>query len=289
MSWLSKFLICRPQTLPVSMAPVVVAGALSSKLGHFSWLPFLLCLLFAVFAQITANLVNEYADFIRGDDKDPERKGPRRALVEGEVSATSIRNSVIITGCIAVAIGCSLISWGGWWLLPVGIVIMLSAYAYSGGPFPLSRHALGDVAVIIFFGIVPVTMTAYILGNGITMPLAAAGLAIGLVVDNLLIVNNYRDEDVDKRHGKKTTVTLFGRPFMRLMFLLNPFFAMYLGFYFLGGLIELTSWSYLCILFVVYVVILWKMLGKRDGEKLNILLPLTSLLALFYALLIVFV
>ena len=146
----------RLRTLPVSSAGVIAAMALGEVYGCFKLLPAVLCLLFAVIAQISSNFANEYFDFRGGLDR-PGREGPRRGVTEGDITPKAMLRATILSLCVACAIGCLLIIWGGWELVPVGLLIAAGVFAYSAGPYPLSHHALGEVAVVIFFGIVPIT------------------------------------------------------------------------------------------------------------------------------------
>ena len=280
--------IIRPRTLPVSMASVIMAIALSFVKDEKQWLPAALCLLFAVLAQIVSNLANDYADFKTGSDNE-NSLGPERKLVSGEITAKTMLKAIIIAASVCFLVGLSLLYWGGWILLPFGLLIMAVAFCYSMGPFPLSYHALGDVAVILFFGIVPISFTYYILTKEINWEIITAGIAMGFVVDELLIVNNVRDEEEDKLHNKKTTVGLFGSKFMKMVFLLNPFIACGLGFYFMRDICDYKVWAIAIIPMLIYSVIVSIRLNKYKGKQLNALLGQASLEALIFALTVVVV
>ena len=280
--------IIRPRTLPVSMASVIMAIALSFVKDEKQWLPAALCLLFAVLAQIVSNLANDYADFKTGSDNE-NSLGPERKLVSGEITAKTMLKAIIIAASVCFLVGLSLLYWGGWILLPFGLLIMAVAFCYSMGPFPLSYHALGDVAVILFFGIVPITFTYYILTKEINWEIITAGIAMGLVVDELLIVNNVRDEEEDKLHNKKTTVGIFGSKFMKTAFLINPFIACGLGFYFMRDICDYKTWAIAIIPMLIYSVIVSIRLNKYKGKQLNALLGQASLEALIFALTVVIV
>ena len=280
--------IIRPRTLPVSMASVIMAIALSFVKDEKQWLPAALCLLFAVLAQIVSNLANDYADFKTGSDN-KNSLGPERKLVSGEITAKTMLKAIIIAASVCFLVGLSLLYWGGWILLPFGLLIMAVAFCYSMGPFPLSYHALGDVAVILFFGIVPISFTYYILTKEINWEIITAGIAMGLVVDELLIVNNVRDEIEDKLHNKKTTVGIFGSKFMKMVFLLNPFIACGLGFYFMRDICDYKVWAIAIIPMLIYSVIVSIRLNKYKGKQLNALLGQASLEALIFALTVVIV
>lgn len=199
----------RPQTLFVSISSVMLATAAAMQVTDIEWLPACLCLVFAILAQITSNLANDYADFINGSDKN--RIGPPRMTSSGLISPRAIYYATVLCAILAFFTGLPLIWWGGWWLLIPGIIIIISAIAYSSGPFPFSYHYLGDIAVIVFFGIIPVSFTFYILTETFNYRILLEGLLLGLIINELLIVNNYRDMEQDAMNNKKTTVLLFGR------------------------------------------------------------------------------
>ena len=278
--------IIRPRTLPVSMASVIMAIALSFVKDEKQWLPAALCLLFAVLAQIVSNLANDYADFKTGSDNE-NSLGPERKLVSGEITAKTMLKAIIIAASVCFLVGLSLLYWGGWILLPFGLLIMAVAFCYSMGPFPLSYHALGDVAVILFFGIVPITFTYYILTKEINWEIIAAGFSMGLVVDELLIVNNVRDEIEDKQFNKVTTVGIFGSKFMKKVFLFNPLIACGLGFYFMRDICNYKTWAIAIIPMLIYSVSVYMKLEKYKGKQLNALLGQASLEALIFALTVV--
>ena len=151
----------RLRTLPVSISGVL-AGIACAMMGiDFSLVPALLCLLFAILAQIASNFANEYYDFRNGVDR-KGREGFRRGVTEGDISPVAMKYATFGTLAAAAVVGCLMLFYGSWWMVPIGLCIGLFALAYSAGPYPLSHHGLGDVAVVIFFGIVPVTLTCYL-------------------------------------------------------------------------------------------------------------------------------
>ena len=129
------------RTLPVSVSGVVIAIAMAVWFGEERWVPAVLCLLFAILAQVVSNLANEYYDYLRGADK-KGRVGPRRGVTEGDIKPTTLRNVTFATLVAACAVGCGLLFYGEWWLIIVGVVIAVFALAYSAGPYPLSYHGL---------------------------------------------------------------------------------------------------------------------------------------------------
>ena len=267
----------RPKTLLVSIAPVVMSLALASIHNIINWLPAIISLIFAVMAQILSNFINDYSDGIKGADD--ERLGPQRMVASGLISPQKMFQVIIAWGVFTFLLGCTLLYWGGWILLPFGIVILLCALAYSAGPFPLSRHALGDVAVVLFYGIAPVVLTFFIQTGFINYQIIIAGIAIGIVANNLLIVNNYRDAEQDEKNGKKTTVTILGRRVMKGVYYLNPLIAIVLMCFILSTTVLL----YL-IPFLIYSTFVDIRFSKCNGSELNKLIGMSSLEAIIFAL-----
>ena len=280
------FYAIRPYSFFVSMATVVMSAAIAFNEGYIQWLPAILCLVFAVMAQITSNLVNDYADFKTGSDNE-NSMGKDRKLVTGEITPKQMLIAITISAILCLLVGLPLIFWGGWILLPFGLLIIAAAFCYSLGPLPLSYKALGDVAVILFFGIIPVTFTYFILTKKITLEIVSAGFAMGLVVDELLIVNNVRDVEEDKLHNKITTAVLFGKEFMMKVFLFNPLIACALGFYFLRDICDYKVWAIAIIPMIIYSINLYKKLRKFEGKQLNALLGKASFEAILFAVMVV--
>ena len=254
--------------------------------GSFNAVTALLCVLFAALAQVASNFGNEYYDYRNGIDK-KGREGFRRGVTEGEISPRAMKRATYATLSAAAVVGCLMLFYGPWWLVLVGITIMLFALGYSAGPYPLSHHGMGDVAVIIFFGIVPVTFTCYLQTGSfnnlyITLP---TSLAVGLLAANVLVVNNYRDMDDDKAVNKRTTVVIFGRKVMCWCYMLAGVAAMAAM---TPVWIELRLWSLPIVL--VYIVLHlknWQYLKKAQGAALNPLLGKTAMTLLIFSLMLI--
>lgn len=200
----------RLRTLPVSMAGVVAAtGATAAARYGVDWPWALVCLLFAVLAQIASNFANEYFDFRAGFDGDG-RRGPQRGVANGIITPRAMLRATILTLVLACAVGLLTVIRGGWWLIPCGVCIAAGALAYSAGPYPLSRHGLGEVAVVVFYGIVPVALTFYVLTGSLPAEIYICGLGVGLWGSMVILVNNYRDIDQDRSTGKLTLSTRIG-------------------------------------------------------------------------------
>lgn len=279
----------RLRTLPVSVAGVVGGTACAIYHHGFNLLPFLICLFFAVLAQIASNFANEYYDFKNGLDK-KGREGFRRGVTEGDITPQAMKRAVYLTLLLAACVGASLIIWGGWWLIIVGLIIGVFALAYSTGPFPLSHNGLGDIAVIIFFGFVPVFFTEYVQTKVLYFDSTTwfTGAAIGLMAANVLIVNNYRDMEDDKEVGKRTTVVILGRKIMSGVYYGNGILSAIFLAMASSGLPLWVSAGWLT--YFAFHTMLWGKLRSLSGSGLNEVLKSTSLLLLFVScyLLIIF-
>lgn len=197
--------------------PVVLGSALAWRVGVFSPLPALLCALFALLVQIATNFANDYFDAKSGADS-PERIGPTRATASGMVSPKSMWRATLLTLALAFLAGLALIPFGGWWLIIVGVASLVCAVAYTGGPYPLGYHGWGDAFVVLFFGLVAVSLTYYVQAGTFSIASLWMGLACGLMINLLLVVNNYRDVEGDAKAGKRTLIVRLGRPFGRAFF-----------------------------------------------------------------------
>ena len=283
--WLECF---RLRTLPVSMSGVIIAIGIAKWHHQFKWLPALLCLAFALLAQIASNTANEYFDFKKGTDK-PGRVGPRRGVTEGDIRPETLRNVTFGLLALAGVVGCCLIPYGGWWLLPVGIVIALAALAYSTGPYPLSYHGLGELMVFIFFGLVPVNLTYYVMALRFDPLVLLFSITIGLLGVNVLLVNNYRDVEDDREAGKKTQTVMRGRAVTAFAYLLNGYLGMAIlaVFWFMIGYMRLLPiWTLVIpVLYLVMHTATWYKLRHRDGAALNPLLGATARNMLIFTLL----
>lgn len=271
----------RLRTLPVSAAGVVAACGYALHDGCFKAAPAVICLVFALLAQIASNFANEYYDYSAGLDR-AGRDGPRRGVTEGDISPRAMLRATYLTLGAAAVTGLSLVAWGGWWLVIAGIFIILAALAYSTGPYPLSHHGLGEVMVTVFFGIVPVSLCYYVQAGTCTPVVLAGSAGIGLMAANLLIVNNYRDHDDDLAVGKRTLCVKLGRRAMRSLYLLNAVVAV--GLTLPVWLTMPVAARLVPVAYLAAGIALWRQLGRREGAALNPLLGLTAMSMLAYAL-----
>ena len=273
----------RPRTLPVSAAGVLTATGFAIWQGKFKLIPSILCFIFALLAQIVSNFANEYYDYKRGTDK-KGRVGPKRGVTEGTISPVKMRNVTYATLALACIIGSALIPYAGWWLIIAGVFIAIFAVAYSTGPYPLSYHGLGDIAVLVFFGLVPVNLTYYLQAGQWNLNVFLASVSIGLLAVNVLLVNNYRDMEDDKEAGKNTTVVIFGRKAASTLYLFNGYIAMAL----LApvSLLQLTVLNFITlIIYLVLHTITWYKLTSLKGTALNPILGATARNMLLFSLL----
>ena len=276
----------RLRTLPVSVAGVIAGTGCAIMLDSFRMVPALTCLAFAVLAQIAANFGNEYYDFKNGIDR-KGRAGFRRGVTEGEIDPKSMKRATFAVLALAAAVGCTMLFYGPWWLVAVGVLIMVFALAYSAGPYPLSHHGLGDLAVVVFFGIIPVTLTCFLQTGGMEgmNMIIPTSVAVGLLAANVLVVNNYRDMEDDAAVGKRTTVVIFGRRFMSLAYLLSGVAGMGVM---LPVWTRLPLWaSAVPLVYIVLHIKVWLKLRQTTGAALNPLLGRTAVNLLVFSLLFI--
>ena len=228
-------LAARPKTLSGAAVPVMIGVALAwtdaREYGDdiFSYVAALLCLLFAFIMQIDANFINDFFDYARGNDDAGSRLGPLRACTQGWVKIESMKRAIATTTCLACLIGLPLVYYGGWEMLLVGLVCVIFCFLYTTH---LSYVGMGDVLVLVFFGIVPVCCTYYVQLHTVTWQVFIASVACGLVIDGLLIVNNYRDRYNDQRDNKMTLVVKIGADATEWLYLLLGSAACLLGLVF---------------------------------------------------------
>lgn len=274
----------RPRTLPAAAAPVLVAAALAWRDDVFQPLAALACLLISLLMQIGANFANDLFDHQRGADT-PERLGPPRVTATGQVSPAQMRIGLVIIFGLASVFGLYLIYLRGWPVLVLGIAIIAAALAYTGGPFPYGYNALGDLFVFLSFGVAAVCGTYYAQAATVTPAAWWVSVPIGLLIVNILVVNNTRDIPTDRKTNKRTLAVVLGREAMLLEYL-----ACLLGAY----LIPPGLWSLglaspgvlLTWLSIPQAVVLYREFAQTEGRALNQTLARTAQLALVYAVLL---
>lgn len=281
-AWL---LAARPKTLPAAVAPVAVGTAAAVAVGKFSPLPALAALAGALLLQIGVNLANDYFDFRRGIDSEG-RKGPLRVTQAGLISPAGVLVGMIVVFAAAAAVGLYLIAVGGWPILILGTASILSALAYSGGPWPLASHGLGELFVFLFFGLAAVCGTFYVQALEITPLAVAAAFPPGLLITAIIVVNNMRDIESDGRTGKRTLAVRLGPRGS-----LAEYVLLILGAYVLAILPWLRGmtgpWVLLTLLSLPRVSPLVGTLSKNydDGPAMNRALAGTARLTLVFCIL----
>jgi 1,4-dihydroxy-2-naphthoate octaprenyltransferase len=205
----------RPKTLSAAVVPVLAGTALAAERGRVDWLMFACALLGAVLIQVGTNFVNDALDFKKGTDT-ADRLGPLRVTQAGLLSADGVMRGAYVCFVLAALCGVPLILHAGWPLLVVGLASIAAAYAYTGGPYPLAYHGLGELFVVAFFGVIAVGGSYYV-QRGMLEPAAVVmGVGVGLLAVVLLAINNLRDLANDARSNKRTMAVRFGAAFARM-------------------------------------------------------------------------
>lgn len=278
-------LAARPKTLAAAVAPVLVGCALAAFYDKFSLVPALACLLFAIAMQIAANLINDLYDFLKGSDGEG-RLGPLRATAQGWITPDCMKKGILAVVAFGCLCGSVLMLFVGWRLLFVGVFCVLFAYFYTSGPFPLAYNGLGDVAVVLFFGLVAVGFTAYVQILAWPLPLTLEGIATGLAVNVLLVLNNYRDVENDAKSGKRTIVVLLGKRFGLYLYLGSGLAAAILSVVTYCVLDVSPCWCLLVLPYVVLHGLTWNKIRKIEQPiLLNALIGETSRNMLLFAVL----
>ena len=207
-------LAARPQTLTISVAPVLLGAALASDVGTLSVPVLIAAMLGAICIQIGTNLYNDYADFSKGADG-PDRLGPPRACANGWLPPRQVLAAVVFTFAIAMAAGVYLAAVAGWPVVVIGLASLACGIAYTGGPWPLAYLGIADLFVFVFFGLVAVGGTYFVLAGGLSVPAILGGAILGCLATAVLAVNNLRDRAGDRNAGKRTLAVRYGEAFAR--------------------------------------------------------------------------
>lgn len=275
-------LACRPATLTAALSPVLVGTAVAYVLGGMKLGPALSALAGAMLIQIATNFANDVFDHEKGADTH-ERLGPTRAVQAGLLTPRQVRIGLLVTIALALPFGVHLALVGGWPIVVIGVASILSGIAYTGGPYPLGYHGLGDVFVFVFFGLVAVCGTAFVqLGH--VPPLAwAAAVPVGALATAVLVVNNVRDRDTDVVAGKRTLAVRFGRraAVIEYAMLLAAAYAVAIALAVHDG----RRFALLVLATFPRAMRLLRTLATTDGRPLNACLAGTAQLLLAYSLL----
>jgi 1,4-dihydroxy-2-naphthoate octaprenyltransferase len=274
-AWL---LAARPKTLPVAIVPVLVGTVVAyAETGVMSPQVALIAGLCALLIQVATNLHNDVADFRKGADDPATRIGPRRATAEGWLDPATVQRASVATFLAAFFIGLYLVRFGGLTIFVVGVVSILAGYAYSGGPRPISHTCLGELVVWVFFGLVAVGGTYFLHAGGrLSAAAVLAGAAVGMPAAAVLVVNNTRDVEADRRNGRRTFPVVFGTAMSRLQYAAfvtaGPVLASVTALCIGAG-----AWAWLCLAGLFRSVSLARRFYRTDdGAGFNRLLALTA-------------
>jgi 1,4-dihydroxy-2-naphthoate polyprenyltransferase len=277
----------RPRTLPAAVAPVLVGTALAATEGTFRPPTFVAAMLGAVFIQIGTNLSNDYSDARRGADAE-DRLGPVRVTAGGLVPPRQVLVATYVAFGLAVLAGAYLIATSGWELLLIGVASILAGVLYTGGPRPYGYEGLGEVFVFLFFGVVAVSGSYFAQVERFTWEAFVLAVPVGLLASAILVVNNVRDLETDRRAGKRTLAVRLGRPRARTLYA-----AMVYGAFacapipWLAGSDELSAWLLLPLPALPLAVPVVRTVRRRtDGPSLNGALGRTGMLQLMFCALL---
>jgi 1,4-dihydroxy-2-naphthoate polyprenyltransferase len=275
----------RVRTLPAAIGPVLVGTALAGYQDVFHPLRFVAALVGAVFIQVGTNLSNDYSDARRGADTE-DRLGPVRITAGGLVPPRQVLLATYISFAVAVAAGAYLIAVAGWELLLVGAASILAGVLYTGGPRPYGYEGLGEAFVFLFFGIVAVAGSYFVQVKHLDWEAFALAVPVGLVAAGILMVNNVRDIETDRRADKRTLAVRLGRRRARALFAVT-IYAAYVLLFVTWGFGPLTAWVMLPWLTVpVGAAIVRDVRNRVDGPSLNRALAQTGMLQLAFCMLL---
>lgn len=272
----------RPKTLPAAAAPVLAGTVLAIWLGAFRPLPALAALLGALLLQIGANFANDLFDYEKGADTSA-RLGPVRVTQSGLLRPAEVRRGMMVVFGLAALCGVYLIFSAGWVVALIGVLAILSALAYTGGPYPLGYHGLGEVFVFLFFGLAAVFGTVYVQAHSFPLSALWTAIPVGLLASAILVVNNLRDIETDRQSGKMTLAARFGAEWARREYLALVGLAFFLltAAVFTGGLPIGTLGAWIALPLAVNAV---RGVWTQSGRALNPLLGLTGQVELVFCI-----
>lgn len=276
-------LASRPKTLPAAAAGVITGSALALHDGYFAFGPALAALFVALLLQIGSNLANDVYDYERGADAG-ERHGPTRVTQSRMLSPKQVKAGMLVVFGLSALLGLYLALVAGWVVIVIGLAAILSAIAYTGGPFPLGYHGLGDIFVFIFFGVAAVAGTYFVQARTVSMAAWWMSLPIGWLIVNILVVNNLRDIKADRAAGKHTLAVRLGEQVSRIQYIVLLFAAY--SVLPLLALFEVLPWqSLLAWLSFPLGWRTWQIVREQAGRPLNAALAGTGQTTLVYSLL----
>lgn len=274
----------RPKTLPAAIVPVLVGVACAAHVGQVRWAPSLAALTGALLLQIGSNFANDVYDFEKGADGH-ERVGPARAVASGYISPQAMKRGMGLVFGLALLVGLYLTVTSGPLIMLIGVASIVAAIAYTGGPYPLGYNGLGEVFVLLFFGFVAVCGTCFVNLGRVPELGVWSSIPVGALASAILVVNNVRDEDTDRRSGKRTLVVRFGRRSGIVQY------AVFLGLAYLAPLLlvsrQLAHFAVLApLLTLPWGLRLLRALSAQRGPALNATLAQTAQLLLAYGVLL---
>ncbi len=273
----------RPKTLPAAVGPVAVGSAVAYGDGKFAVVPAFCCLLGAILLQIGVNLANDYFDFKNNIDSE-ERLGPVRVTQSGLIAPAEVKRGMIFCLFLAAVIFLYLARVGGLPIVLIGAFSVLAALAYSGGPYPLASNGLGELFVFIFFGLVAVGGTYFIQAGQLSSLAIFAAVPPGLLITAIIVVNNLRDIDTDRKAGKNTLAVILGRRWTIIEYKL----LLLLSYLVPPAMVLTGAAGALILLPLVTGPQAWLLaikIAEEQGAQLNELLAGTARLSLIYSLL----
>jgi 1,4-dihydroxy-2-naphthoate polyprenyltransferase len=276
-------LAIRPRTLPAAAAGVIIGSALAWRDSFFRLDAALACLCAALLLQIGSNLANDVFDFERGTDT-PDRLGPVRVTQAGLLTPSQVKYGMLVVFALAALLGLYLAWLGGWPIILIGIAAMLSAIVYTGGPFPLGYYGLGDLFVFIFFGLASVTGTYYVQAGSVSAAAWWMTIPPGLIITAMLVVNNLRDLENDRKAGKRTLAVILGERATKTQYLICMIVAYIIVP--LAAWVGVIPWSaMLTWLSVPVAVRSTQLVFTQQGRPLNAALAGTGQTALLFSIL----
>ena len=277
-------LAIRLRTLPAAVAPVLVGTALAIADGQFAVWPAIAAINVSLLLQVSVNLANDYFDFHSGIDTE-DRRGPPRVSQSGLIAPARVKKGFSVTLGAAAAVGLYLVSVGGWPVLVIGLLSILATLAYSGGPYPMASHGLGELLVFLFFGLAEVCGTYYVQALNLTSRVIWMAVPVGLLITAILVVNNLRDIPTDRRAGKNTLAVILKARATRIVYV-----SLLASAYAIPVFLCLSSlnsgWIMLPLISIPMAMPIIRVIYMSEGPALNRALAKTANLSLVYSLLL---
>jgi len=278
------FYAARLKTLPVCFCPVILAISMSMNSPSFRPMIAAVILCCVLCIQVGTNFANDYFDFVKGADTD-ERVGPKRMTQSGGISPKAMKRATVMMFLLAAFLGACLVFHGGWFIFGIGLLSIFFGIIYTAGPFALAYIGGAELIAFLFFGPISLLGSHYLLASTWNFDLIYIGSGMGLITTALLVVNNTRDIDTDRKVNKKTWAVRFGPVFSYGEYI----FCMYFPIILLDFITENSFEQMVLLLFLVIIaMVLTKRFGQAQGESYNRLLGLTSAYLMFYTIIAIY-